>query len=86
MRYFRFSAETPYAGTQNFYYNSFEDDVTIEELANCADEYAVENGESYDYLIAGWGNKPEQEELDDYYEECYCDYKEITEEEYYKEG
>lgn len=84
MRYFRFSADTPYAGTHNFYYDVFEDNVTEEELADYADECAINNGGSYEYLIAGWGNEPE-EELDDYYAECYCTYEEITEADYYRE-
>lgn len=93
MRYYRFIAETPYAGTDNDYYMCFEDnEVTEEHLEAIAAEYCNTNAESFEYLIFGWDYDPVEEgdmteeeydeEVQNYYADCLCTYEEIFKEEY----
>lgn len=88
MKYFEFSADTPYTGTESIDYYAFEDDVTTEELEQLAEELNEQNAEGYEYLVTGWDDDEYDDEderqmaLDDYYAECCCTYKEITKEEY----
>ena len=84
MKYFRFTANTPYAGTTNDYYFAVEDNAATEDfLDECAEEFAYENGETFEYLATGWDEDFETEkDREAYYADCYCDYEEITKEEY----
>ena len=93
MKYYKFMAETPYAGTDNDYYVSLDDDEAIEKfLDEIADEYNHTNAESFEYLVFGWDYDPVeegdmtedeyQEQIDCYYADCFCTYEEISEEEY----
>lgn len=90
MKYYKFIAETPYCGTGMEDYRSFDYEPTEAELDEIADELCRENAESYEYLVSGWDNEnfedmteeEQQEELDDYYANCYGGWKEITEEEF----
>jgi hypothetical protein len=93
MKYYKFMAETPYAGTDNEFYMSFEDnEVTEEHLDVIAAEYGNSNAETFEYLIFGWDNDPVgegdmteeeyDEEVQNYYADCFCTYEEISEEEY----
>lgn len=96
MRYFRFTATTPYAGTDSVQYEEFSDDVTEGELEEYAEDLARCNGESFDYLVFGWDADPvgegemTQEEyetiMDNYYADCLCSYEEVSEEEYEDEA
>ena len=53
----------------------------------------MQNAESYEYLVTGWNDENIEdmsedettELLDDYYADCSCSYKQITEEEYNEE-
>lgn len=91
MRYFEFIAETPYLGTKSTDYYAFEDNITIEELEQLAEELKVQNAESFEYMVTGWNDDEyededeRQEALDEYYADCCCTYEEITKEEYEEE-
>ena len=89
MRYFEFVVDTDIVGTQAIIYEAFEDNVLQETLETRGQELAMENAESYEYLVLGWGNKPEtreeQEQIYDFYESATYEYVEISREEY-KEG
>ena len=93
MYYYEFKAYTPYCGTENYYYESFEEKPTADELFDMSVEYATENGESFEYLVFGWHEDPVgdgemteeeyEQEMSLYREDCTCEYREISEEEYY---
>lgn len=89
--YYRFDASTPYSGTKTEHFVKFESAPSQGELDDMAWEYAQEVGADFEYLVTGWEcNEPEDEEeaaaideeINDYYDNCYCEYEEITEEEY----
>lgn len=83
MKYYKFIANTPYCNTQNEYYHSFSDDISEKELNEIAEEYRLENGETYSYLATGWEDDFETEEDKEmYYDDCECCYYEILEEEF----
>lgn len=88
MVYFRFTADTPYCGTDNTDYRAFKERPTDTELDDMAEEFGQLNAESYDYLVTGWkgdnfdDEDEEAEALNDYYAECTGTWEEITEEEY----
>jgi hypothetical protein len=90
MKYYKFIAETPYCGTEMEDYRSFDYEPTEAELEEIADELCRENAESYEYLVSGWDDEnfegmteeEQQEEIDNYYADCYGGWKEITEEEF----
>lgn len=92
MVYYKFTASTPYCGTENDYYEKYETKPTEDQLAETASEYARQNGEDFEYLLTGWeddyfDNEDEKEEaLDNYYADCECSYEEITEEEWKENG
>jgi hypothetical protein len=93
MYYYEFKAYTPYCGTENYYYEEFDYQPTEKELIEMAKDFASENGESYEYLVFGWdadpvgeGEMTEEEyqtEIENYYADCDCEIREISEEEYY---
>lgn len=92
MKYYKFMADTPYAGTEYVEYYKFEDDISETILRETAEEIRRQNAESYDYLVFGWNADPvedgdmstdEYEEvMDSYYSDCTCDWEEISEEEF----
>ena len=53
MFYFRFTADTPYCGTENTDYRKFEERPTDAELDEMAEEFGQLNAESYEYLVTG---------------------------------
>ena len=55
MFYFRFTADTPYCGTELVDYQKFEERPTDAELDEIAEDIARSNAESFEYLITGWG-------------------------------
>ena len=93
MIYYKFSAETPYCGTDHEEYFAYEKQPTEQELTETANEICLQNAESYEYLITGWDDEnfediseeEQQELLDNYYADCSCHYQQITEEEYNEE-
>lgn len=98
MRYIKFEGGTGFYGCNFIELHSFHDDVKDSELDELANEYALENGESYlnieiDYDICREDFDSEEEYEDAYYqaeewyfEDCYCNWEEITREEFLEEG
>jgi hypothetical protein len=84
MFYFRFTADTPYCGTELVDYQKFEERPTDAELDEMAEEFAQLNAESYEYLATGWsnGNCEDTVALEMYYADCTGTWEEITEEEF----
>ena len=82
MKYYKFIADTPYCGTESTYYEAYEEEMTEKQLDEIAADYCQENAESYDYMVAGWGNEADEDELEMYYDDCTCFWTEISEEEY----
>ena len=91
MFYFRFTADTPYCGTELVNYQKFEERPTDAELDEMAEDIARSNAESFEYLITGWDDDSfededeEAEALENYYADCTGTWEEITEEEYNEE-
>ena len=92
MIYYKFTASTPYCGTENEFYLKYENKPKEDELAATANQFAVDNGQDFEYLVTGWEDdnfddeEEKQEALDNYYADCECSYEEITEEEYKENG
>lgn len=88
MRYFFVHGGTGYCGCD--FEDVFEcpDEVTEAEVDQITSEMALDNGEIYEYVASGWEEEFETEQdRDDYYAGCWCDWEEITKEQYdcYKE-
>ena len=58
MFYYKHTASTPYCGTDNETYHSFDTEPTEEELEELGDELVHNNGESFEYLVHGWNSDP----------------------------
>jgi hypothetical protein len=88
MFYFRFTADTPYCGTELVDYQKFEERPTDAELDEIAEDLARSNAESFEYLVTGWNDDnfddedEEAEALENYYADCCGSWEEITEEEF----
>lgn len=88
MFYFRFTADTPYCGTELVDYQKFEERPTDAELDEIAEDIARSNAESFEYLVIGWDDDnfddedEEAEALENYYADCTGTWEEITEEEF----
>ena len=88
MFYFRFTADTPYCGTKNTDYRTFETRPSDDVLDDMAEEFKILNAESYEYLVTGWDDDNFEDEderveaLDNYYADCSGTWEEITEEEF----
>lgn len=96
MKYFKFTANTPYCGTEGEEYLAFPDGVTEKELEEYADELAHTQGENFEYLVFGWDADPVgdgemsqeeyDEQIDNFYADCSCEYTEVSEEEFEENG
>ena len=90
MKYFKITCDTPYCGTTMEDYFKAE---TRDEAENYAEELSRQNAEKYEYLVSGWDHEnfndlteeEQQEELDNYYADCYYVIEEISYEEYCEE-
>lgn len=83
MRYIRFTGGTGYCGCDFDEVEVFDDDTPDSDIDDCADDMARDNGESFEYCATDWGEDFETEEdRDAYYEDCWCNWEEISEEEY----
>lgn len=83
MRYIYFTGGNGYCGCDIDEVSVFPDDTTDEELDQYAYEMAIDNAETYEYVATGWDEGWESEEAEDlYYQDSYCNWVEITEEEY----
>jgi hypothetical protein len=56
MFYFKFTATTPYCGTEYEEYHLFDEKPRIDDLEEMADEIARANAEQYEYLVTGWND------------------------------
>lgn len=94
MFYYKFTASTPYCGTELVEYHKFETEPNDEMLECIAEQIARENGESYEYLLTGWDDEniedlsegEIEEMLNNYYADCHCKYVKVTKEQYDEEG
>lgn len=88
MFYFRFTADTPYCGTELVDYQKFEERPTDAELDEIAEDLAHNNAEGFEYLVTGWDDDnfddedEEAEAIENYYADCCGSWEEITEEEF----
>lgn len=85
MKYYRFTGDCGYCGTDYEEILSYDYDVTKEELDQTLQEIAYEQAEMYSYLATGWeGEFEEEEEEEMYYDDVRSrfSYEEVTEEEY----
>ena len=90
MKYYKFVSGTPYCGTENEYYHKFKDEPKIDVLEELVGEYAQQAYEDYCYLHSGWNDENfdgmTEEEIEEYMDnfrsDCYCEWEEVTEEEY----
>ena len=77
MRYIRFTGGNGYCGCDLKTYEKFEDDATNEYLDEYACDLAKDNAESYEGVFDF-----DDEEAEEYYENIYYDWEEVSEEEY----
>lgn len=83
MRYIHFTGGNGYCGCDIDEYVEFEGDTLDEDLDQYAADLAADNGETFSYVATGWGEDFESEqEENDYYENCWCNWEEVSEEEY----
>lgn len=90
MFYYKFTSGTPYCGTENEYYHKFEEQPSDDELEEMSDEYAQQAYDDYSYLHSGWNDEnledmteeEAEEYMDNFRADCYCEYVEISEDEY----
>ena len=90
MRYFKISCGTPYCGTDVEDYFKAE---TREEAEDHAEELSRLNAEGYEYLVSGWDDEnfedlteeEQQNEIENYYADCYYIVEEVSYEEYCEE-
>lgn len=90
MFYYKFTSGTPYCGTENEYYHKFEEQPSDDELEEMSDEYEQQAYDDYSYLHSGWNEEnledmteeEAEEYMDNFRADCYCEYVEISEDEY----
>lgn len=79
MYYYKFTATTPYCGTDSVEFVEKEEPMTQNEIDLYCAEFAQENGEAYAYLAYGWDEDWESEEDEEnYYADCICTCEELT--------
>ena len=90
MFYYKFTSGTPYCGTEGEHYVKSDESLTQAELEEIAEEYAQQAYEDYSYLHSGWNDEEleemteeeAEEYMDNFRADCYCEYEEISREEY----
>ena len=90
MFYYKFTAETPYCGTECEDYQSFDVRPSKALLDEIAEELRQVNADSYEYLVSGWNDEnfegmteeEREEEIANYYADCWGGWEEISKEEY----
>lgn len=92
MKYYKFTADTPFSGTDYTFYQCEESPLSEQQLELLCEDYARVNAEEFDYLVFGWNYNPVEEgdmteeeyeqEMENYYCDCSCSWKEISEEEF----
>ena len=79
MYYYKFTATTPYCGTDRVELIDREEPMTQSEIDNLCAELAEENGEMYTHLATGWDDDWESEEDEEnYFADCCCECEELT--------
>ena len=90
MKYYKFVSGTPYCGTEQEHYWKSADPLSEKDLEEMSEEYAQQAYEDYSYLHSGWNDEnledmteeEAEEYMDNFRSDCYCEWEEITEEEY----
>ena len=90
MRYYKFTSGTPYCGTEQEHYVKSSEPLTQEDLEEITEEYIQQAYEDYSYLHSGWNDEnledmteeEAEEYMDDFRADCYCEWEEISKEEY----
>ena len=92
MKYYKFTADTPFSGTDYTFYQCEESPLSEQQLELLCEDYSRTNAEEFDYLVFGWNYNPVEEgdmteeeyeqEMENYYSDCTCTWKEISEEEF----
>jgi hypothetical protein len=88
MFYFKFIADTAYCGTKCIEYMAFEERPPEIELDDIAEEIAINNAESFEYLVTGWdddefdNDEDRAAALEDYYNDVSGCWIEISKEEF----
>lgn len=83
MRYIHFIGGNGFCGCDIDEYVAYPDGTPDEEIEADSDVKAQENAESFEYVATGWDDDFEdEEERDNYYENAYCNWEEVTKEEY----
>ena len=89
-KYYKFTSGTPYCGTENEFYHEFEEKPTESELEDLAEQYAEQAYQDYEYLHSGWNGEQLEDMTEDeaeqyminFREDCYCEWEEISQEEF----
>ena len=90
MRYYRFKSGTPYCGTEQEHYVKSAGLLSEKDLEEMAEEYAQQAYEDYSYIHSGWNGEnledmteeEAEEYMDNFRADCYCEWEEISKEEY----
>ena len=77
MKYYKVTYSTPLVGTEMEEYIEIDNSVSFEELEENCMETCIEHAQNYSYDV-------EEEDLENYYADCYYNIEEITKEEYDK--
>lgn len=86
-RYIKITAGTPYCGTEETFFQIFDDDTSDDFINEIAEEIRQDLAESFEYLgRGGWNEDWEsEEERDNYYADCYAVWEDFSKEKFYKE-
>lgn len=83
MRYIHFAGGNGYCGCNIDEYEAFPDTASDLFLDNIANDKAYDNGETFSYVATDGGADFESEEEEaNYYADCWCDWEEVSKEEY----
>ncbi len=83
MRYIKFIGGNGYCGCDIEEYKTFKDGYPDELIDQYARELAESNGEDFEHIATGYDGEFEtEEERESYYEDCWCNWEEITLEEW----
>lgn len=78
MRYIKITGGNGYCGCDFETYEKFDDETTDKAIDDWACDLARDNAESYEGVF----DFEDDEEVEEYYENIYWDWEEISEEEY----
>ena len=79
MKYYKFTATTPYCGTNMVELVETEEPLEQWAIDEMCTDYAREVGETYSYLATGWDEDWDTEEDEEnYFADCSCICEELT--------